>query len=87
MMRNQQFVTMCLVAAFGAGGTACSRPDAHAADPRQGDVPTVAAAKVTRGDIVQTLRVTADFRPYQEIDVHAKVAGYLKSIRVDVGDR
>jgi len=29
----------------------------------------------------------AEFRPYQEVDVHAKVAGYLKKIYVDVGDR
>src|SRR5262249_2859760 len=33
------------------------------------------------------LTVTAEFRPYEEIDVHAKVAGFLKSISVDVGDR
>jgi len=29
----------------------------------------------------------AEFVPYQEVDVHAKVAGYLKKIYVDVGDR
>ena len=29
----------------------------------------------------------AEFRPYQEIDVHAKVAGYVKEILVDVGDQ
>jgi RND family efflux transporter MFP subunit len=29
----------------------------------------------------------AEFIPYQEVDVHAKVAGYLKKIYVDVGDR
>src|SRR5581483_10867560 len=48
--------------------------------------PNVAVAKVARGDIAQTIAVTAEFRPYQEIDVHAKVAGYVKSIGVDVGD-
>ena len=31
--------------------------------------------------------MAAEFRPYQEVDIHAKVAGYLKSIHVDVGDR
>ena len=35
----------------------------------------------------QTLTLAAEFRPFQEIDVHAKVAGYVKSINVDVGDR
>ena len=49
--------------------------------------PTVAAAKVHRTDLSRAVTVTAEFRPYQEIDVHAKVAGYVKRIYVDVGDR
>ncbi len=32
-------------------------------------------------------RSRPNFFPYQEIDVHAKVSGYVKSIMVDVGDR
>jgi RND family efflux transporter MFP subunit len=63
---------------------ACSRPQAQA---RAADVPTVAVAKVTRGDVAQVLTLAAEFRPYQEVDLHAKVAGYVKSIQVDVGDR
>ena len=31
--------------------------------------------------------LTGEFRPYQVIELHAKVAGYLKQITVDVGDR
>ena len=46
----------------------------------------MAVAAVTRGDLSQVLTISAEFRPYQEIDVHAKVAGYLKTIPVDVGD-
>src|SRR5262245_9730331 len=64
--------------------TACSQPRAIGATT---DVPTVAVAKVVVGDVAQVLSVAAEFRPFQEIDVHAKVAGYLKSISVDVGDR
>jgi len=64
---------------------ACSRPRAEGTASTE--LPTVAVARVTRGDVAQVLTVTADFRPFQEIDVHAKVAGYLKSINVDVGDR
>jgi len=47
----------------------------------------VAVAKVARADLSQGLRIAAEFRPFQEIDVHAKVAGYVKHIDVDVGDR
>jgi len=49
--------------------------------------PTVAAAKVLRTDLTRAVAVTAEFRPFQVVDVHAKVAGYVKRIYVDVGDR
>jgi len=48
---------------------------------------TVAVAAARRADLAQTLTLAAEFRPFQEIDVHAKVAGFLKAIYVDVGDR
>ncbi|MBE7157312.1 MAG: efflux RND transporter periplasmic adaptor subunit [Rhodospirillales bacterium] len=48
---------------------------------------TVAAARVERGTLARTIRLSAEFNAYQEIDVHAKVAGFIKSIPVDIGDR
>jgi RND family efflux transporter MFP subunit len=48
---------------------------------------SVAVAKVTREDLAQELICDAELRPYQEIDLHAKVAGYLEKINVDIGDR
>jgi len=30
--------------------------------------------------------LTAEFEPFQEIDVMAKVSGYVKQINVDIGD-
>ena len=61
--------------------------DAAKTEPDSAAAPTVAAAKVLRADLTRALAVTAEFRPYQEIEVHAKVAGYVKRIYVDVGDR
>ena len=58
-----------------------------AADADSGGTATVAAARVERGTLARTIRLTAEFRPYQEIDIHAKVAGFIKSIPVDIGDR
>jgi RND family efflux transporter MFP subunit len=46
----------------------------------------VAVEKVTRQDLARSLELAAEFRPNQEIDLHAKIAGYLKAIYVDVGD-
>lgn len=50
-------------------------------------VPLVPVAKVGRQDLTRELEVAAEFRPFQEVELHAKVAGYLKSISVDVGDK
>ena len=47
----------------------------------------VAVATVTRTNLTSEVVVEAEFRPYQEIDVHAKVAGFLENITVDIGDR
>ena len=69
--------------AMAAGGAACSRPRAAAAT----ETPTVSVAKIARADLAQTLTLAAEFRPFQEVEVHAKVAGYVKTIYVDVGDR
>lgn len=46
----------------------------------------VAVEPVRREDLRRTLEIAAEFRPNQEIDLHAKVAGYLKAIYVDIGD-
>jgi RND family efflux transporter MFP subunit len=68
-----------------AAGAACSRT--RAAAETTTERPTVSVVKIVRGDIAQTLTLAAEFRPFQEVEVHAKVAGYVKVINVDVGDR
>ena len=44
----------------------------------------VAAAQ--RGDIDHVLTLAGQFQPYQVVDVHPKVSGYMKKINVDIGD-
>jgi len=83
MNRSIPFVVLCGAAALAASGCLST----HAQSITPADVPAVAVAKVTRGDVSQSLTVAAEFHPFQEIDLHAKVAGYVKSINVDVGDR
>src|SRR5438045_6978664 len=70
--------------------TACScknSGEAEARTPEKAEIPTVAVAKATAADLSHSVKLTAEFKPFQEIDVMAKVAGYIKQIRVDVGDR
>src|ERR1035438_6214850 len=64
-----------------------SNKDAQASTSAASEVPTVAVAKVATADLSRDLILTAEFKPFQEVDVMAKVAGYVKEIRVDVGDR
>jgi RND family efflux transporter MFP subunit len=48
---------------------------------------TVAVALVERGPLVNSVKLSGEFRAFQQIDVHAKVAGYIRVIYVDVGDQ
>jgi RND family efflux transporter MFP subunit len=47
----------------------------------------VAVARVHREDLYREIAIPAEFRPYNEVDVHAKVSGYVQRIDVDIGDR
>lgn len=42
---------------------------------------------VSRGSITSTLTIAGEFQPYQVVDLHAKVSGYIQWIGVDIGDR
>src|SRR6267378_3129314 len=58
--------------------------DADPAGKTRGE--TVAAVvKVSRGKLGAPLTLAGAFKPFQDVDVHAKVAGYIKKIYVDVG--
>jgi RND family efflux transporter MFP subunit len=49
-------------------------------------VQPVAVVLVQRKPISNSLVLSGEFVPFQEVDVHAKVAGYIRKIYVDVGD-
>lgn len=55
----------------------------HAAS--SGD-PPAAVVRVERHSLGNTLTIAGEFKPFQDVDVHAKVAGYIRTIYVDVGD-
>jgi RND family efflux transporter MFP subunit len=51
------------------------------------DVPQRAAVvQVRRAPLSNTLSIAGEFLPYQEVELHAKVAGYVRNINVDIGD-
>ncbi len=51
------------------------------------EIPSATVAAVKQGSIVHTLNLAGQFQPYQVIDVHAKVSGYIRHIYVDIGDK
>src|ERR1700678_3316944 len=68
--------------------TSCARGGrAEASATTSVEAPTVAVVKASRADLSNDLLLTAEFEPFQEVDVMAKVSGYIKQINVDIGDR
>src|SRR5450432_921357 len=49
--------------------------------------PPAAVAVASRAPLSNTLEVAGEFIPFQEVELHAKVAGYIKHISVDIGDK
>lgn len=76
----QWLVPGCALILFfwGCGG------DPNPQSPRP---PSVEVAVVQRGSISHELSLAGQFQPYQVVDVHAKVSGYVRRIYVDIGDR
>jgi RND family efflux transporter MFP subunit len=51
------------------------------------EIPSAKVATATRGNIAHTLSLAGQFQPYQVVDVHPKVTGFMVKINVDIGDR
>ena len=60
------------------------KTEADSADKSTSDV-AAAVVRVERQDLGTQLTLAGAFKPFQDVDIHAKVAGYIKAIYVDVG--
>ncbi len=81
--------TSCILAAgiaisALAGVIACKNQHSGA---NAAETPSAQVAVAQRGDIAHTLSLAGQFQPYQVVDVHPKVTGFMKKINVDIGDR
>jgi RND family efflux transporter MFP subunit len=85
-MRCQRPLTIVVVVLSGIGSSCADLERRGSADEAPAAV-TVPVASATRRDLRTDLSLTAEFEPYQEVEVMAKVSGYVRSISVDVGDR
>ena len=84
-MRGKKLVLLGVIGLVGVG-VAHHYMD-RSSEAKSAEPPVVAVAQVTRKDLARQVSFTAELEPFQEIDVHAKVSGYIRDIKVDIGDQ
>jgi multidrug efflux pump subunit AcrA (membrane-fusion protein) len=75
-------VVLALIASWL--GMRHGKTEADSSDKSRGEV-VAAVVKVERRNLGVALTLAGAFKPFQDVDIHAKVAGYIKAIYVDVG--
>src|SRR5215471_17121923 len=82
--------SILMLAAILCGCSRTPSPATAAAAPATAaaasEAPAVAAARAEIKNLSRDVVLTAEFIPFEEVDVMAKVSGYVKNIAVDVGD-
>ncbi|MGA8221764.1 MAG: efflux RND transporter periplasmic adaptor subunit [Candidatus Acidiferrales bacterium] len=79
--KHHKLAALLLLAGMAAG---CgSGHSAQADDPAK--APTAAVVKATRQDLADNLEIESELEPFQEIEVYAKVSGYIRKLYVDWG--
>jgi RND family efflux transporter MFP subunit len=66
--------------------SACRSQGDDSGNARAASISAARVAVVQRGDISRVLTLAGQFQPYQVVDVHPKVSGYMRKINVDIGD-
>ncbi len=84
MTRKQLLFVLPWVVALSS----CAKTSAESGGQKTAEtIPIVPVVKAARADLASDIVLTAEFQPFQQVDVMAKVAGYVRSITVDIGDR
>jgi RND family efflux transporter MFP subunit len=80
--------TLILVGALAIGVVLVLRFSGKSANAEKSEASLrpVAVALARESPISDMITLSGEFRPFQEVDVHAKVAGYIRRIYVDIGD-
>jgi RND family efflux transporter MFP subunit len=81
MSLSSRAIVFGILAASG-GGTLTS---CKSSTPPPAELPTVPVTTAGPATLENNLILSAEFQPFQDVDVMAKVAGYVKVIRVDIG--
>jgi RND family efflux transporter MFP subunit len=85
-LRNTS-VLISAVIGLGLTAASCGKPEVErTAAAATNETPSVSTVQAARRDLSRELVLTGELTPYQEVEVMAKMAGYVQKIFVDVGD-
>jgi RND family efflux transporter MFP subunit len=91
MTKKKMWIALGILAVvFLLAWRGIGRAPSEADDPNHPETgvnfPEAAVVRVERRPLGNTLTIAGEFKPFQDVEVHAKVAGYIRNINVDVGD-
>ncbi len=78
------FMLAALAAALGLGLSGCSGKSGQPVEA-SGPAATVGVTRVVKKSLGRQITLSSELVPFQEIDVYAKEAGYVKKLDVDYG--
>ena len=87
MRKRTSFILAIGMALPAMLGVISCRARGKNSEANAAEIPSAIIAPVTRATITHTLNLAGQFQPYQVVDVHAKVSGYIRHIYVDIGDK
>jgi RND family efflux transporter MFP subunit len=85
VMRNKLFVAIAVLFIGGEGAWQLLARRTPQPNHDERRIPVAAVVKAERRSLGAPLTLAGAFKPFQDVDIHAKVAGYIKAIYVDVG--
>jgi RND family efflux transporter MFP subunit len=86
-MRKRLILLIAACAVLGFAAWLVFRPHGNGKVEAAPEPTAARVSLVEHGSVSHVLALAGQFQPYQVIDVHPKVSGFIRSIRVDIGDR
>lgn len=80
-------IVSAVIVVLLAAVTGCGHSGGTSTTVSADAAPRAAVVKVRRTPLSNSFSIAGEFLPYQEVELHAKVAGYIRNINVDIGDR
>jgi RND family efflux transporter MFP subunit len=86
MHQHQSIVVAAATSLFMVSAMTACRGSDESAGTKAASIPSARVAIAQHGSIAHVLTLAGQFQPYQVVDVHPKVSGYMRKINVDIGD-